>query len=114
MRKKIRLLAERDDRRFVREPRIIWASSEEPLYVPISDRRIDPDSRRAAFDLVRQVEHRQAGGFVAAVLNRDGTVDLVVAGDAYDFPLIASGAAVRLSALVNSWFTSPDAVLRED
>lgn len=90
-----------------RAQRLLWISDPAPVFVPPSERRIDADTRRVLTDLFQMVQRREVGGIVTAAFRSDGRVDLIATGLAFDYPVLASGAAVRLTSLLNAWFRHP-------
>lgn len=113
--RKIRPLRGREERRQKREQKLIWVTEPYGLTgladVLQRERRAETDTLRALHLLAIEVQRCRVDGLVAAVMRRDGRIDLVASGLAYDNPIIASGSASRLVAMLDSWAGDPGDLL---
>lgn len=91
--------------------RLLWIAPTEPvLHTPtimVKERRLDRDGANAAIELARMIQSGKSVGLIFGVLNADGKIELGCSGTLYDNPLIASGLAADLRALIDGWRAHP-------
>ena len=88
--------------------RVIWVA--EPNFAnkrDVRDRRIDQDVQTVALQILNQIRKRQVGGIIFSTISRNGTIEYGCVGVPYDSPVLASGMAARLQAMLDAWETHP-------
>ncbi len=108
MSRRMKVINALPDRRDQEKQRILWVVEESFLSkTDIEDRRTDVDTKAALGNLLASTKNREIGGIVFATIRRDGKIDYGAAGLAYDCPVLASGLAARLQAMLDGWMDHP-------
>lgn len=111
--KKVSFLSEREKRK---DPqRLIWIAPQtaclNPHSIKIVERRRDSDALLVLAELKRLVVKGDSTGMMFAICNSRGRIEMGMTGTLVDNPILASGVASRLTALVEGWPNHPSIYL---
>lgn len=104
------------EKRHVKQ-RLVWIAPPKPVLSPptlLRERRIDRDGINTTCAIARTMSSGDTIGMVFGILNADGRIELGCTGTLYDNPLIASGLAGDLRALMDGWRVHPASYIADD